>query len=563
VIGLVWATNAGNCAAQRLAAAWPGECALYSGPVGEQLTRAWAQSRTIVAFLATGATIRLAAPLLRDKRSDPGVVCVDETGRYAIALLGGHSGDANETAERVARVLGAQPVLTTGSDSAGIPGLDALGFAVANPKRLAEVSRAVLDGEPVALRADAVWPLPALPGNVGDFPAARHRLVITDRLPAGDDALVLHPPSLVLGIGASRGAPESEIASLVETALGAAGLAAESVRGIATIDVKASEPGLVAFADRRNLPITAYPAAALARVEVPNPSETVRQAVGTPSVAEAAALLAAGSPGDTLVVPKQASQMATVAVARLRPRGRLAIVGIGPGATDLRAPRATDELRRASVVVGLDRYMSQIKALLRPGTRIVESGLGAEEQRAREAIALAKAGNAVALIGSGDAGVYAMASPTLELADESIDIVVVPGITAALAASALLGAPLGHDHAYVSLSDLHTPWEVIERRLDRLAEADIVVCLYNPRSSRRTRQLTEALAILGKHRPGTVPVGIVRDATRPGQRVVITNLAELDPSDVDMNTVVIVGSSVTRVVSGRLVTPRGYGWMAG
>jgi cobalt-precorrin 5A hydrolase/precorrin-3B C17-methyltransferase len=267
--------------------------------------------------------------------------------------------------------------------------------------------------------------------------------------------------------------------------------------------------------------------------------------------------------GATLVVPKQASPMATVAVARLRPRGRLAIIGIGPGAADLRAPRATDELRRAAVVIGLGGYVKQIRALLRPGTRVIESGLGAEEQRARTAVDLARAGNAVALIGSGDAGVYAMASPTLELADAGIDVVVVPGITAALAAGALLGAPLGHDHAYVSLSDLHTPWEVIEHRLDRLAEADIVVCLYNPRSSRRTRQFGDALAILGKHRPATTPVGVVREAARPGQRVVVTTLAELDPSDVDMNTVVIVGSSATRLVSGRLVTPRGYRWMAG
>lgn len=603
MIGLVWATNSGNCAAQRLAAAWPGECTIYSGPVGDQIRQAWARSRTIVAFLASGATIRLIAPLLADKLTDPGVVCVDETGRYAIALLGGHSGAANENAERVAQVLGAQAILTTGSDSAGIPGLDTLGFTVANPKRLAEVSRAMLDGEPIGFSTDAVWPVPALPGNVGDFPAARHRLHITDRVPPEDGALVLHPPSLVLGIGASRGVAASEIASLVEKVLSAAGLAAESVRGVATIDVKATEPGLIAYARQRNWPIVSYSAGALAGVTVPNPSETVRLAVGTPSVAEAAALLAAagvpglpegGAPGlpawpvaaggpawpvavgaagvtgtaalltgGTLVVPKQASAMATVAVARLRPRGRLAIVGIGPGAADLRAPRAVEELRRASLVIGLDRYVSQIKALLRPGTRIIESGLGSEEQRARSAVDLAKAGNAVALIGSGDAGIYAMASPTLELADNSIEIVVVPGITAALAASALLGAPLGHDHAYVSLSDMHTPWEAIEQRLACLAEADMVVCLYNPRSSQRTRQLVEALGILGKHRPATTPVGVVRDATRAGERVTITTLAELDPSDVDMNTVVIVGSSVTRVVSGRLVTPRGYRWMAG
>lgn len=557
MIGLVSATRAGELAAQRLAAAWPGDCTLHSGPVREQLEQAWTRSRTVVAFLATGATVRLIAPLLSGKHSDPGVVCVDETGRYAVALLGGHGGAANETAERVAQLLGAQAIVTTGSDSAGIPGLDTLGFAVADPKRLAEVSRAMLDGEPVAFSADTPWPLPALPDNVGDFPKARHRVLVTDRLIPTDDAVVLHPPSLMLGIGASRGVAEPELAALVESALSGAGLALDSVRGIATIDVKAGEPGLVAFARNRNWPLTTYPAAQLAAVDVPSPSETVRLAVGTPSVAEAAALLSGG----TLVVPKQASAMATVAVARLSPRGRLAIVGIGPGAADLRAPRATEELRRASIVVGLVQYTRQIRALLRPGTRVVESGLGFEEERARTAVDLAKAGKAVALIGSGDAGIYAMASPALELADDTIEVVVVPGITAALAASALLGAPLGHDHAYVSLSDLHTPWDVIERRLHRLAEADLVVCLYNPRSPKRTRHIVEALGILGKHRPATTPVGIVRDATRPGQHIIVTTLAEFEPSGVDMNTMVIVGSSMTRNVSGRLVTPRGYRWM--
>lgn len=172
--------------------------------------------------------------------------------------------------------------------------------------------------------------------------------------------------------------------------------------------------------------------------------------------------------------------MATCAVVRRAPRGRLAVVGVGPGARDLLTPRATRELRRAAVLVGLDQYVDQIRDLLRPGTRIVESGLGAEEERARTAVAEARAGHAVALIGSGDAGVYAMASPALAEASGDIDVVGVPGVTAALAAAAVLGAPLGHDHASISLSDLHTPWEVIERRVRAAAEADIVVTFYNP-----------------------------------------------------------------------------------
>jgi cobalt-precorrin 5A hydrolase/precorrin-3B C17-methyltransferase len=292
----------------------------------------------------------------------------------------------------------------------------------------------------------------------------------------------------------------------------------------------------------------------------------VRAAVGTPSVAEAAALLAARTEGRAakLALPKQVGAMATVAVARLVPRGRLTIVGLGPGADDLRVPRATAAVRRAAVVIGLDQYVDQIRHLLRPGTRILASGLGAEEQRARDAVDLATEGHAVALVGSGDAGVYAMASPALQLAGPDVEVVVVPGVTAALAASSLLGAPLGHDHAYLSLSDLHTAWHVVADRLRACAAADLVLCLYNPRSARRTARFAEALAIIGEHRDPGTPVGVVRDATRPGERVCHTTLKALaaDPSIVDMRSLVLVGSSRTATPAGRMVTPREYRWLS-
>jgi cobalt-precorrin 5A hydrolase/precorrin-3B C17-methyltransferase len=261
-------------------------------------------------------------------------------------------------------------------------------------------------------------------------------------------------------------------------------------------------------------------------------------------------------------VTKQVSARATAAVARCRPRGRLAIVGIGPGARDLLTPRAVAELRRASVIVGLDQYVRQIADLIPAGTRVLPSGLGAEEERASAAVSEALAGRAVALIGSGDAGIYAMASPALGLADERIDVVGVPGVTAALAAAAVLGAPLGHDHALISLSDLHTPWDVIERRLRAVAEADLVACLYNPASLARTWQFPRALAIFAEHRPPGTPVGWVRDASRGGQRSGIATLAGLDPAVVDMHTLVVIGSSRTAVVAGRMVTPREYRWAA-
>nr|WP_206315411.1 precorrin-3B C(17)-methyltransferase [Streptomyces sp. C1-2] len=552
---MISATAAGAAARDRLAAAWPDRTRVYEGPVGDAVRRAFGECEQLVCFLATGAVVRLLAPLLGDKHADPGVVCVDEAGRFAVSLVGGHGGGANELARAVGGVLGAEPVVTTATDAADLPGLDALGLPVEGA--VAAVSRALLDGEPVVLRAEVAWPLPPLP--LADRGAYTVR--VTDRVVEPDAReAVLRPPTLVVGVGASRGAPVAEVLGLVEDTLRGAGLSAASLAELATVDAKADEPGLLGAAERLGVPLVTYSAAELAEVDVPNPSKAPLAALGTPSVAEAAALLRGGE----LLVPKRKSAgrpaMATCAVVRRPGRGRLAVVGIGPGARDLLTPRAAAELRRASVLVGLDQYVDQIRDLLRPGTRVLESGLGAEEERARTAVAEARRGHAVALIGSGDAGVYAMASPALAEASGDIDVVGVPGVTAALAAGAVLGAPLGHDHVSISLSDLHTPWGVIERRVRAAAEADLVVTFYNPRSRGRDWQLPKALGILAGHREPTTPVGVVRNASRPDESSLLTTLAALDPAVVDMMTVVTVGNTATRQVAGRMVTPRGYRW---
>ena len=566
MIGLVSVTAAGRSAAVQLqvALARTDEVTLYDGADG--VRRAFGECGAVVCFLATGATVRLIAPLLGDKASDPGVVCVDEGSRFAVPVLGGHGGGANALAERVAVALGAQAVVTTATDAVDLPGLDTLGWPVEGD--VAGVTRALLDGLEVHLAADAVWPLPPLGGRtfqVGHHPVAAHVLRVTDReVPPLPRTVVLRPPSLVLGVGASRGAATSDVRDLVMSTLRENALRASSVVSVVSIDLKADEVAIVALAAELGVPLRTFAAADLAGHEVPNPSNVVADATGSRSVAEASVLQA----GAELVVPKRKNAVATVAIGRLAPRGRLALVGIGPGARDLMVPRAATELRRASVVVGLDQYVAQVRDLLRPATRVLETGLGSEEERARTAVALAQQGHAVAVVGSGDAGVYAMASPVLEALEQAllrggpaVDVVGVPGVTAALAASATLGAALGNDHAYVSLSDLHTPWPVIERRLRAVAEGDLVACLYNPRSSRRTTQLPAALRILAAGRPASTPVGVVRNASRPDELAWLSTLADLDPADVDMYSVVVVGCSQTRVVAGHLVTPRGYLWM--
>ncbi|MEV4328883.1 cobalamin biosynthesis protein, partial [Microbispora rosea] len=325
------ATKAGRTAAALLERAWP-ETRSY--PVAD-LARAWRECDRIVCFLAVGAAVRLLAPLLRDKHDDPGVVCVDEAGRFAVALTGGHGGGANRLAHEVADVLGATPVVTTATDATGTGALDALGLPVEGD--VAAVTRAMLDsvvdgalggalgGEEVTLTADVTWPLPPLPVTASDSPRPPC-VVVTDRIvDPPRPAVVVRPPSLVVGVGASRGVAAEEVLALIHDALAEAGLSPRSVARLATADVKADEAGIVAAARALGVPLVTHPAERLADVEVPHPSEVVRRAVGTPSVAEAAAL----ADGGELLVPKRRSAMATAAVARLRPRGRLAIVGLG------------------------------------------------------------------------------------------------------------------------------------------------------------------------------------------------------------------------------------------
>lgn len=507
-IGCVAATDSGRAAAAYLAALWPGEVAvLDEGTVADSLRAAFRGCDAVVAFLATGATVRILAPLLGHKTTDAPVVCVEEGRRYAIALLGGHYG-ANDLARRVAAALGARAVISNARD------------------------------------AESIRPLAPLP-------EAGARLVV--------------------GVGASRGVSAEEVLETVDAALAASGRAPSSVAALATVDLKADEAGIVEAARLRGWPLRCHAAARLDAVPVPNPSGVVLASTGTASVAEAAARYAGpGRPLGRLLVPKTKSArehpMATAAVAEHvdetpARRGRLAVIGLGPGARDLTAPRALAELRAAEVVVGLDQYVEQVRDVLARDVRVEASGLGAEESRARSAVDLALAGHRVALIGSGDAGVYAMASPALDHAETAeIEVVCVPGITAATAASNVLGAPLGHDHCAISLSDLHTPWPAIERRVRAAAEGDFVVSFYNPRSAKRDWQLPRALALLAEHRPAATPVGWVRNAGRADQAHGLTTLADFDPAVVDMYTTVVVGCSQSRIVAGRFITPRGYTW---
>jgi cobalt-precorrin 5A hydrolase/precorrin-3B C17-methyltransferase len=559
VIGLVPATANGRRNAAYLERAWS-DASLYEEKLKEALQQAWNECDGIVLFLATGAAVRLVAPLLNDKHNDPGVVCVDDAGRFAVALAGGHGGGSNALAHRVADTLGATPVVTTASDAVDVPALDSLGaelgFKIEDDSDLAAVGAALVSGERVTMVSERRWPHGPVPENVvrAEDPEPPVVLISDRTVSVPRPAVVYRPPSLVVGVGCSRGVRAGELLDLLLSSLKEAGLSKKSVASLASIEAKSDEAGLLEAAQELGVPLRFYAAEELSTMDAPNPSSVVEGAVGTPSVAEASVLASKAE----LVVEKRKSGNATVAVGRLPARGRLSLVGLGPGDDALIPPLARDALAASELVVGLEQYVERIEHLLRPGTRVSTPPLGNEIERAEQALAEARAGGSVALVSSGDVGVYAMASPALEMAGDDVEITVVPGITAAQAAASLLGSPLGHDHCSISLSDLLTPWEVIQERIRAVAEADFVLSLYNPRSKGRDWQLGKAREILLQHRSADTPVGIVKNAYREGQEVILTDLGSLRPEDVDMLTIVIIGNSQTEVRADRIITPRGY-----
>lgn len=334
MIGLISAAPAGSAACDRLAASWPDRMRVYRAPTTrEAVGRAFTECEELICFLGTDTTLQLLVPLLGTRTTAPGVICVDDAHRTVVPLLNGRRGAARTLAREIAEVLpGCRtvPAVTTPVRT-GVTVLDSLGWPVEGA--VGAVARAFLDGAAVALSNTVQWPLPALPPNVQAVRRASGEkntpgLWITDQVvPLGAMEAVLRPPSLTVGVGACQGTSTDEIVELIEQALDDAGLSALSIAELVTVDAKAAEPGVRAAANRFGVALRAYPADELAAVGVPNPNPGSRSAaaVGTPSVAEAGALLASGGNGE-LLVPKVKSEspdggpaMATAAVARRRP----------------------------------------------------------------------------------------------------------------------------------------------------------------------------------------------------------------------------------------------------
>ncbi|MQX36793.1 precorrin-3B C(17)-methyltransferase [Roseospira navarrensis] len=543
--------------------------------------------RPIVALCASGIVIRALAPLLDDKHAEPPVLAVAADGSAVVPLLGGHHG-ANALAARLADVLGIAPALTTAGEVTGGLALDAPppGWRVHNPEAARAAMAALVDGRPVALANEGAAMLTAwitdasdavVPADVSATGAPTVR--VSDRAAAAaslpPDTLLLRPPTLALGVGCARDCPPAELEALARETLAAHDLSSESVACVVSLDLKADEGAVLALAEALGVPARFFDAAAL-DAETPRlatPSDVVFAEVGCHGVSEGAALAAAG-PDGTLVAAKRKTANATCAVARApagiapaqigRARGALHIVGIGPGTEEWRTPEVSAAIAGATDLVGYRLYLDLLGPAQEGKARHM-SDLGAETDRVVAALNLAAEGRRVALVCSGDAGIYALATLVFEQLEtggrpdwQRVEIAVCPGVSAMQAAAARAGAPLGHDFCAISLSDLLTPRAVIDRRVAAAAEGDFVIAFYNPVSKRRRDALPTARDVLLRHRPADTPVILARNLGRDGETVRVTTLDALSVDDVDMLTLVMVGSSETRRLGRWVYTPRGY-----
>jgi cobalt-precorrin 5A hydrolase / precorrin-3B C17-methyltransferase len=542
----------------------------------------FAAGRPIVGLCSSGILIRVLAPLLADKQSEPPVVAVAEDGSIAVPLLGGHRG-ANCLARQIADTLGCPAAITTAGDARFQLALDdpPPGWHVHNPATAKAIVAALLQGRDVALKVETTAPEWLTTGGAPFTNDGELEVRVTHRAdPGSATRLVIHPRVLALGVGCERGIEQKELLDLVAATLERHGLARDAIACVVSVDIKTAEPAIHALAAQLGAPARFFPASRL-EAETPrlaNPSAEVFAVTGCHGVAEGAALAAVGPAGE-LVIAKTKSARATCALARApgpldparigRPQGRLALVGLGPGRADWRTPEASVLLDEADDWVGYAGYLDLIAAPWRRVTRHAFA-LGEEEARVRHALDLAAAGRRVALISSGDPGIYAMAALVFELLERGGDpawqrptIVVSPGVSALQAAAARAGAPLGHDFCAISLSDLLTPWTEIERRLNAAAAGDFVTVLYNPASERRRQGLERALEILSSARPPATPLVHARNLGRAGETLEMAPLAAFDPSGADMLSLLIIGSSTTRTLAtqgGRsfAYTPRGY-----
>ena len=579
----------------------PAFCENYPAPYQmiadkQSLCRAFQEKKPIIGFCNPAILIRQLAPLLQDKWHDSPILAIIGTPPDAtiITLIGGHHGGY-----RLTKQLANLWQLSLPHHQTNYPAIDDLpeNWLVnpASKTALKQCYQKLQKGKSLTIFADNACYITAYLQIVGADDAnadnsqikptehAEHAdIIISPFIPDDTETLHIIPPVLFAGLGFIRYADSQISLNLLHQACAQTDILPQSLLALGSIDVKQNEPALHHIADSLSKPLRFFSGDELQHIKVPNPSDIVKQEVGTPSVCEASALSLAGDDA-SLCCEKIKNTHATCAIAikkvtvetlldkNLLDSGQLSgkkggflyIIGLGPGDANYRLPLADSALAKADTIIGYQLYLDMVKTQF-PHANFIALPLGQEITRAQTALDYAMRGHQTALLASGDAGIYALATLVMEQAKKQPlnrlpMIEVIPGITAMQMLAARVGAPMGHDFCAISLSDLLTPRATIIRRITAAAQADFVISFYNPQSEKRRDLLPEAIRILRASRPANTPIMVGRNLGRADESIIISNLTDFDSEYVDMFCVVMVGSSKTSFLGNRHVfTPRGY-----
>ncbi|MFK3796726.1 precorrin-3B C(17)-methyltransferase [Pseudomonas sp. NPDC088444] len=514
---------------------------------GATLRQLYQQDTPIIALCAAGIVIRTLAPVLLEKGAEPPVLAVAEDGSAVVPLLGGLGG-VNTMAREIAAGLNTAAAITTsgelrfGTCLLNPPSGYALGDLELGKRFVSDL----LSGEPVRIEGAAPWLAQAQLLEDDQAQLAIH-VGYAEREPSANE-LLIYPRNVLVAVDASL----ENLADVVRATLHDSRIALQALACLLASERDMASPALQAAAEALGVPVRFTTHAV--------PSEMAQQVLpqSLPPITPVE--------GIAIAVAPQPLDIERVG----RGRGRLAVIGLGPGAIEFMIPAVKAELARANDVLGYETYV-RMAGPFRSDQVLHCTDNREEMQRARHAFELAAQGRSVVVVSSGDPGVFAMAAAVLEALHESdnpqwhaVDLEILPGVSASLATAAQAGAPLGHDFCVMSLSDNLKPWDIIEKRLDLACQADLALAFYNPISRSRPWQLGRALKIVRQHRTPETPVTLGRDIGRPGQTLQVITLGELAPEQVDMRTMVLIGSSLTtifpRAEGGQWVyTPRWYG----
>ena len=550
--------------------------------INDFLVRHWNEINLLIFIGSVGASVRLISKFLTSKDKDPGILVINSDCSRIIPLLGTHQSNTQNIAYQISSLIGGEVIDTSHNFNEMNLNLDSFGYNW-GWKRSGEIKEwsklVILQAKKEKIHYEQ---------NVGNklwqgLKASQNIYKCNEEIPLDNSAKIFHigfrrnkiswhPPILWIGIGCERNTPIGFIKKSLKNLFKSKELSLLSVAGLATIELKEDENAILEISKNNEWPIKFFKSQELLKVPVPNPSEIVFKEVGTKSVAEASAIIAAGV-GGKLIVEKTIFKdknfgALTIAISQsLRQfapsKGEIHIIGIGPGDLSYLTNDSKKALAKCNVWIGYKLYLDLIQDLKRDDQVMIDSDLTEERLRCEKAIGIAQEGIKVALISSGDAGIYGMGGLILELLQKIQKnfrplFEVHPGISSMQLAAALSGAPLMNDFCVISLSDKLNLWEDIEKRIKSALIGDFVVTIFNPQSQQRNWQLKRTIDLFLESRNGNTPVLLARKVGRENQTKKFYKLNNLPIKEIDMFSILIIGNSKTTLVDDIFINPRGY-----